>query len=78
MSKDRISQRKQPQQARSEVTVNSILEALTQILERDLEQQDSLSTVRVAERAGVSGICGPRRGGLRENRGRRECLRAGR
>ncbi len=44
--------RKQPQQARSRVTVTAILDAMTRIL--DQEGPDAATTTRVAEVAGVS------------------------
>ena len=48
----RISQRKQPQQARSTELIAIILEAATQVLAKDGAQ--NFTTARVAERAGVS------------------------
>lgn len=50
--KPRISQRKQPQQARSTELVAVILEAATQVLAK--EGAPRFTTARVAERAGVS------------------------
>jgi AcrR family transcriptional regulator len=44
--------RKQPQQARSQATVNAVLEATVQVLER--EGVDAATTTRIAEVAGVS------------------------
>ena len=44
--------RKRPQQERSRLTVEAIIEATSQVLERD--GYDALTTSRVAERAGVS------------------------
>jgi AcrR family transcriptional regulator len=44
--------RKQPRQARSQATVNSVLEATVQVLER--EGVDAATTTRIAEVAGVS------------------------
>ncbi len=44
--------RKQPRQARAQVTVNAILEATIQVLER--EGLDAATTTRIAEVAGVS------------------------
>jgi AcrR family transcriptional regulator len=44
--------RKQPRQARSRATVNTILEAMTRILDR--EGADAATTTRVAEVAGIS------------------------
>lgn len=49
---DRISSRKQPKQARSEALVSAILEAAVQVLEK--EGAARFTTVRVAEKAGVS------------------------
>lgn len=49
---DRPKPRKRPQQERSRLTVEAILEAAAQVLERD--GYDALTTTRVAERAGVS------------------------
>lgn len=48
----RISQRKQPQQARSTELIAIILEAATQVLAKD--GAELFTTARVAERAGVS------------------------
>jgi len=48
----RISARKQPQQARSTDLVSAILEAALQVLAKDGAQR--FTTVRVAEKAGVS------------------------
>ncbi len=48
----RISARKQPQQARSTNLVSAILEAALQVLAKDGAQR--FTTVRVAEKAGVS------------------------
>lgn len=48
----RISARKQPQQARSTELVSAILEASLQVLAKDGAQR--FTTVRVAEKAGVS------------------------
>lgn len=50
--KPRISQRKQPKQARSTGLVAVILEAATQVLAKEGAQR--FTTARVAERAGVS------------------------
>jgi AcrR family transcriptional regulator len=44
--------RKQPRQARSQATVNAVLEATTQVLDR--EGLDAATTTRIAEVAGVS------------------------
>jgi AcrR family transcriptional regulator len=44
--------RKQPKQARSQATVNAVLEATVQVLER--EGVDAATTTRIAEVAGVS------------------------
>ncbi len=44
--------RKQPRQARSQATVNAVLEATVQVLER--EGVDAATTTRIAEVAGVS------------------------
>jgi AcrR family transcriptional regulator len=44
--------RKQPRQARSQATVNAVLEATVQVLERD--GVDAATTTRIAEVAGVS------------------------
>jgi AcrR family transcriptional regulator len=44
--------RKQPRQARSQATVNAVLEATVQVLER--EGLDAATTTRIAEVAGVS------------------------
>jgi AcrR family transcriptional regulator len=44
--------RKQPRQARAQVTVNAVLEATVQVLERD--GVDAATTTRIAEVAGVS------------------------
>ena len=44
--------RKEPRQARSQVTVTAILEATIRILER--EGMDAATTTRIAEVAGVS------------------------
>jgi AcrR family transcriptional regulator len=44
--------RKKPRQARAEATVDAIVEAAAQILERDGEE--AATTARIAERAGVS------------------------
>jgi AcrR family transcriptional regulator len=51
---DRASktERKQPRQARSQATVNAVLEAAVQVLER--EGVDAATTTRIAEVAGVS------------------------
>ena len=46
------SPRKRPQQTRSRITVEAIIEASAQVLETD--GYDALTTSRVAERAGVS------------------------
>ena len=48
----RISSRKQPKQARSEALVAAILEAAVQVLAK--EGAARFTTVRVAEKAGVS------------------------
>lgn len=50
--KPRISQRKQPKQARSSDSVAAILEAAAQVLAKEGAQR--FTTARVAERAGVS------------------------
>ena len=48
----RKQSRKQPQQARSRVTVNAILDATTRILDR--EGPGAATTTRIAEVAGIS------------------------
>ncbi|ABE33346.1 bacterial regulatory s, tetR family protein [Paraburkholderia xenovorans LB400] len=47
-----LNARKQPQQARSQATVDAIFDATIQVLLADGLQR--LTTIRVAERAGVS------------------------
>lgn len=49
---DNLSPRKKPRQARSQITVNAIFEATIQVLLADGLQR--LTTIRVAERAGIS------------------------
>ena len=49
---ERPQPRKRPQQDRSRITVEAIVEAAAQVLEAD--GYDALTTTRVAERAGVS------------------------
>ena len=49
---NRPQPRRRPQQERSRLTVEAILEAAAQVLERD--GYDALTTTRVADRAGVS------------------------
>ena len=49
---ERPEPRKRPQQERSRITVDAVLEAALQVLEAD--GYDALTTTRVAERAGVS------------------------
>ena len=51
-SDPRPQPRKRPKQARSRITVEAIVEASAQVLERD--GYDALTTASVAERAGVS------------------------
>jgi len=48
----RNTERKQPRQARSQATVSAVLEAATQVLERD--GVEAATTTRIAEVAGVS------------------------
>ena len=52
MAKHQAFQRRKPQQARSQVTYDSILQAAIQILQRS--GPDALNTNAIAERAGVS------------------------
>ena len=52
MRKNQDLRRRKPKQARAQATVDSILEAAAQVLERT--GPDGLNTNRVAERAGVS------------------------
>lgn len=47
-----VKMRKMPRQARAEATIEAIVEAAAQILQRDGEE--ALTTARIAERAGVS------------------------
>ena len=51
-----LDARKQPQQARSQATVDAIFDATIQVLLGDGLQR--LTTIRVAERAGVSSQSG--------------------
>lgn len=47
-----VMMRKKPRQARAEATIEAIVEAAAQVLQR--EGEEALSTAKIAERAGVS------------------------